>query len=154
ERAFAGSRSMTALKRAYLKELQRIDALGPERHAEALWRFKSAEEFKIFSRRLEVGLQESALSDVSQELSLLAESCLAQVAAWQSGQWLENRTGTRRSPACGWAIFALGKLGGEELTVHSDLDLVVFYDGDPADSRLFTQALSFVEKILGFFEQS
>jgi glutamate-ammonia-ligase adenylyltransferase len=36
-----------------------------------------------------------------------------------------------------WVILALGKLGGRELTVHSDLDLVMVYRGDPADSTRF-----------------
>ncbi len=34
-------------------------------------------------------------------------------------------------------ILALGKLGGRELTIHSDLDLVIVYDGAPADSATF-----------------
>ena len=33
-------------------------------------------------------------------------------------------------PETGWAVFALGKLGSRELTVHSDLDIVFLYDGD------------------------
>jgi glutamate-ammonia-ligase adenylyltransferase len=34
-------------------------------------------------------------------------------------------------------VLALGKLGGRELTVHSDLDLVLVYEGDPTDSATF-----------------
>ena len=34
-------------------------------------------------------------------------------------------------------ILALGKLGGRELTIHSDLDLVIVYDGRPSDSATF-----------------
>ncbi len=42
---------------------------------------------------------------------------------------------------------ALGKLGGRELTVHSDLDLVVIYRGDPSDGRTFLGLQRFVEEL-------
>jgi glutamate-ammonia-ligase adenylyltransferase len=47
---------------------------------------------------------------------------------------------------------ALGKLGGIELGVHSDLDLVVFYDGDPEDARTFEQYQTFVEAMQHFLD--
>ncbi|CAI8015416.1 Bifunctional glutamine synthetase adenylyltransferase/adenylyl-removing enzyme, partial [Geodia barretti] len=37
-------------------------------------------------------------------------------------------------PDAGWTVFALGKLGSRELTVHSDLDLVFVYAGETTDA--------------------
>ena len=38
--------------------------------------------------------------------------------------------GERAGQPCRWVLLALGKLGGHELTYHSDLDLVMIYEGD------------------------
>ena len=47
----------------------------------------------------------------------------------------------------GWTVFALGKLGSRELTVHSDLDLVFVYEGDPADAPRFERHQKFVRTV-------
>lgn len=48
---------------------------------------------------------------------------------------------------------ALGKLGGIELAVHSDLDLVAFYDGAPDDARTFERYQAFVTAMTSFLDQ-
>jgi len=83
--------------------------------------------------------------DVLQEkLSALAELCVERAARWHAPRSLERES---------WAIMALGKLGGIELGVHSDLDLVVFYDGDPEDGRTFEQYQAFVTAMTAFLDR-
>ncbi|MBI4455981.1 MAG: hypothetical protein HY644_08800 [Acidobacteria bacterium] len=59
----------------------------------------------------------------------------------------------RKADQSDWVIFALGKLGGGELTVHSDLDLVFIYRGDPSDSEAFTRHQAFVQEVQNFLGQ-
>ncbi len=76
------------------------------------------------------------LSDIEnsmQELTLLAEFCLQEVATKTMAQW-EKRLGqpwddTTDRPAR-YCILGLGKLGGGELNFCSDIDLIYFFDGD------------------------
>ena len=58
-----------------------------------------------------------------------------------------------RRPPDRWVAFALGKLGGRELRVHSDLDLVFLYDGDPSDSGRYERQQAFVRSIHRFLEE-
>jgi [glutamine synthetase] adenylyltransferase / [glutamine synthetase]-adenylyl-L-tyrosine phosphorylase len=99
-----------------------------------LRRFKALEEFKVLVDW--VGTR--SLSTLQQRLSLLAECCVTQAAAWHAPAGDDGLE---------WVILALGKLGGRELTVHSDLDLVVIYRGDPGDSRSFLAFQSFVANL-------
>ncbi|MEM7766424.1 MAG: bifunctional [glutamine synthetase] adenylyltransferase/[glutamine synthetase]-adenylyl-L-tyrosine phosphorylase [Pseudomonadota bacterium] len=51
----------------------------------------------------------------------------------------ERETERRFGPAPGsWQVFAMGKMGGRELTAGSDLDLIVLFD--PADGAIDAQA--------------
>jgi glutamate-ammonia-ligase adenylyltransferase len=69
-------------------------------------------------------------------LSDLAETILLHVVAPQEGP-LRHRYGVplleqgpRAGQACRYVILALGKLGAREMNYHSDLDLMVVYEGD------------------------
>lgn len=123
---------------ASLGSLRRTERMNQVRH------FKLLTEFKI----LVEWLGGSALGEVQDKLSHLADCCVEHAAHW----------GTVAVPIVGrpddveWAIVALGRLGGRELGVHSDLDLVVLYDGDPADSPTFVRFVSFVEEVQAFLE--
>jgi glutamate-ammonia-ligase adenylyltransferase len=71
----------------------------------------------------------SALSD-------LAETILAQIASLQDAP-LEKRfgipylaDGPRAGQPSRYVLLGLGKLGGREMTYHSDLDLILVYEGD------------------------
>ena len=86
----------------------------------------------------------ATLDTLQEKLSLLAELCVERAARWHAPQTVEREA---------WAVMALGKLGGIELAVHSDLDLVVFYDGDPEDARTFEQYQAFVEAMQQFLDQ-
>ncbi len=71
-------------------------------------------------------LRRSAESaDVAAFLSDVAEVGL-QVLAWSVERDFARRHG--RFDGTAWAIVALGKLGGREMTVRSDLDLIIVYD--------------------------
>ena len=73
---------------------------------------------------------------VTAALSDLAEILLAEVAARQEAI-ITTRHGTpkltqgpRAGQRCRYALLALGKLGGREMSYHSDLDLILVYEGD------------------------
>jgi [glutamine synthetase] adenylyltransferase / [glutamine synthetase]-adenylyl-L-tyrosine phosphorylase len=114
--------------------------LATEERMSQVRRLKQLEEFKI-TREWLVG---GELDTLQEKLSLLAEACVEHAARWHAAA-----LGSRES----WAVVALGKLGGVELAIHSDLDLVVLYDGDPDDARLFERYQSFVEAMQRFLEQ-
>ena len=81
-------------------------------------------------------------ADAGWEWTRLAEHIIVQMSAVA-----ETETQRRFGPPPGkWAIMALGKLGGGEMTASSDLDLIVMYDAEPgADAQpwftRFTQRL-------------
>ena len=47
---------------------------------------------------------------------------------WCRGWRRSSRGGTAASPQGGLALLAMGKLGGREMTIRSDLDLIMIYD--------------------------
>jgi glutamate-ammonia-ligase adenylyltransferase len=70
-------------------------------------------------------------------LSDLAVTILAQIADLEMPA-VKAKFGEPRLPdgrPCRWAVLALGKLGGGELSYHSDLDLVLVYEGDAGPGR-------------------
>src|SRR5262249_30636525 len=82
-------------------------------------------------------------------LSDLAETLLGQIAALEAAavaaKYGEPRLADSRP--CRWAVLALGKLGGRELSYHSDLDLVLVYEGEAGggaevDNRQFFSDLA------------
>jgi glutamate-ammonia-ligase adenylyltransferase len=103
-------------------------------------RLKALEEFKMVFE----WLAGSDLDLLQEKLSLLAELCVERAARWHAPKSVEREA---------WAIMALGKLGGIELGVHSDLDLVIFYEGDPGDSRTFEHYQAFVTAMQSFLDQ-
>jgi glutamate-ammonia-ligase adenylyltransferase len=71
----------------------------------------------------------AALSDVAE--SLLAETAMRQEEVVQARYGVPTLTaGMRVGQPCRYALLALGKLGGREMSYHSDLDLVFVYEGD------------------------
>jgi glutamate-ammonia-ligase adenylyltransferase len=113
--------------------------LEPDERARQVRRLKQLEEFKVVREWLAGGL----LDTLQEKLSVLAELCVERAARWHVPGGVERDR---------WAVMALGKLGGIELGVHSDLDLVVFYDGDPEDARTFEQYQTFVEAMQHFLD--
>ena len=88
---------------------------------------------------LRVGVRDILGKDDSRATSMalteIAESILVTLAG-RAAALLEARSGTpillegpRAGMHCRWAIVALGRLGAREMSYHSDLDLVVLYEG-------------------------
>jgi glutamate-ammonia-ligase adenylyltransferase len=95
-------------------------------------------------------LGELSRDRVGKQMAALAECCL--LAAFDLAcESLEDRFGPGFT---GWArqqvaILAMGKLGGNDLSYHSDLDLVYFYaDRDPAEAwKSQRRCVSLVERL-------
>ena len=124
-----------------------LDAPVDDPSADALMdpfrRFKALEEFKAL-----VGwLTDNDLATLNEKLSLVAEVALDWVASHVAAEQGNGMSSIR------WVVFALGKLGGRELTVHSDLDLVFLYDGDPSDSETYARQQALVRAIHRFLEE-
>ena len=74
--------------------------------------------------------------ETTRSLSDLAEAILVQLAEWQY-PLLQRRLGMpclNEGPRAGqvsrFVLLGLGKLGGREMSYHSDLDLILIYEGD------------------------
>jgi glutamate-ammonia-ligase adenylyltransferase len=115
--------------RAELAELCRGAAdLEPILHS-----FQDKELLRIGVRDI---LGKDSTRETAAALSDLAETILVEVAGRQYAP-LEKRFGApllADGPRAGergrWALLALGKLGGRELNYHSDLDVMLVYEGD------------------------
>jgi glutamate-ammonia-ligase adenylyltransferase len=89
---------------------------------------------------LRIGVRDILHKDSIQEtvaaLSDLAEVLLEQIAARQYAPLVKRfgvpvlSEGPRAGQPSRFAILALGKLGGREMNYHSDLDLMMVYEGD------------------------
>jgi glutamate-ammonia-ligase adenylyltransferase len=92
-------------------------------------------------------LGKDSLQATTAALSDLAETILVQIVQLQEPQLMRRfgvpqlSEGERGGQASRYALLGLGKLGGHELSYHSDLDLILVYEGDgrtsppPAASR-------------------
>jgi glutamate-ammonia-ligase adenylyltransferase len=90
----------------------------------------------------------------TQALSDLAESILVQIATLQGPPLLRRlgqpclQDGPRKGQASRYVLLGLGKLGSREMSYHSDLDLILVYEGDgrtmppPGSSRWDTFELT------------
>ncbi len=98
-----------------------------------LARFRRRQLLRILLRDV---LVLASLPDITGELSNLADAILdfayrrirGQLAARHGEPFYEGPDGQRR--ACGFAVIALGKLGGQELNYSSDVDLMFVYAGN------------------------
>ena len=104
-------------------------------------RVKAIEEFKALAEWLN-GRRLHLLND---RLSLVAD-CAVRAAARAVAQE-HPPDPDAPDPDAGWTVFALGKLGSRELTVHSDLDLVFVYAGETTDGARFQAHQKFVRGI-------
>lgn len=103
------------------------------------WRRYHREQNFLIGHRLLHGLIQAR--EAGAHWSDLADETIEEMAAAA-----ERETTDRYGPRPGtWAIFAMGKLGGRELTAGSDLDILVIYDADPLEAQTwytrFTQRL-------------
>ncbi len=103
---------------------------GAEDLAPILWSFRNKEWVRVGTRDI---LGREPVREVTRELADLAEAVVTQTAR---DQW-DRRAAKYGTPVCSatgkrdrWAIVALGKLGGRELSYHSDLDLIFVHEAE------------------------
>jgi glutamate-ammonia-ligase adenylyltransferase len=115
--------------RAELAELCKGAAdLDPILHS-----FQDKELLRIGVRDI---LGKETVRQTTAALSDLAETILAQIAEMQEPPIRKRfgiaylNEGPRISQPSRYVLLALGKLGGRELSYHSDLDLILVYEGD------------------------
>jgi glutamate-ammonia-ligase adenylyltransferase len=81
-------------------------------------------------------LHKDSIQETTAALSDLAEVLLEQIASRQYAPLMKRygvpmlSEGERAGQPSRFAILALGKLGGREMNYHSDLDLMMVYEGD------------------------
>ncbi len=102
----------------------------------------AASDVALFRRRellrmvIRDGQTLGTLSELTQEISNLADAILAAVLARVTSEVRERHGSPHIDENCGvncssgFAIIALGKLGGRELNYSSDLDLMFLYSGN------------------------
>ncbi|MFO0864917.1 MAG: bifunctional [glutamate--ammonia ligase]-adenylyl-L-tyrosine phosphorylase/[glutamate--ammonia-ligase] adenylyltransferase [Gemmataceae bacterium] len=113
--------------------------------------FKDKELLRIGVRDI---LGKDTISETTHALSDLAETILQKITESQYPELVRRmglpmaESGARAGEPSRFAILGLGKLGGEEMSYHSDLDLVIVYEGDgrtmppPGSSRWDTFELT------------
>ncbi len=99
-----------------------------EEALDVLRRFRNAEFLRIALNDLWGALSPD---QVTRQLTRVAETCLAH-ALRLAGERLRAKYGPpllEDGRPAGFAVLGLGKLGGEEIDYHSDLDVVFVYEG-------------------------
>ena len=124
-----------AMEKSLAELCRAAEDLDPILHS-----FKNDHLLRVGARDL---LGKEEITAITRSLSDIAETCLAEIAA-REYEKLIGRFGVpmaESGPAAGqpsqMAVLALGKLGGQELNYHSDLDIIFLYeaDGHTADPR-------------------
>jgi glutamate-ammonia-ligase adenylyltransferase len=113
--------------------------------------FKDKELLRIGVRDI---LGKEIVAETTAALSDLAETILLQITALRYPPLVKRlgqptlAEGPRNGQVSRYALLGLGKLGGKEMNYHSDLDLILIYDGDgrtappPSSSRFDTFELT------------
>jgi glutamate-ammonia-ligase adenylyltransferase len=106
--------------------------------------------------RIGVGdlLGKAAVRDTTGALSDVADTVLNQVVELvepevraKLGQPLAASQGAKPQAACRYALLGLGKLGGREISYHSDLDLLLVFESDGVTDRGTPNAQFFTELV-------
>jgi [glutamine synthetase] adenylyltransferase / [glutamine synthetase]-adenylyl-L-tyrosine phosphorylase len=134
--------TIETLRRTFDVRLTAMERFDRAKRMDELRRFKRHEEFKVLVGWLASG----SLDELEEGLTTLADYCASRTARWHAPVKIDDESAS-------WAIVALGRLGGMELTVQSDLDLVIVYEDpdDPSDSTARWQ--HFVERFQSFLTQ-
>lgn len=109
--------------------------------ARGLRRLAQRERLRIAARELLAStIGGDDLDVTAREVSDLAQVCL-EIAVAEAERWAEARFGTPtmvvdgNAVRCPFVVLGMGKLGGRELNVGSDVDLVPFYETDDGEVR-------------------
>ncbi|MCS7272075.1 MAG: DUF294 nucleotidyltransferase-like domain-containing protein, partial [Gemmataceae bacterium] len=95
-------------------------------------------------------LGQSTIRQTTAALSDLAETILLQIVDLVEPQ-VQQRWGVPLHPErtadapCAYVLLGLGKLGGREISYHSDLDLLLLYESDGQTSMGYANAVYFTE---------
>jgi glutamate-ammonia-ligase adenylyltransferase len=121
-------RNLDELKAELAELCKNADDPDPILHS-----FKDKELLRIGVRDI---LGKENIIETTAELSDLAETILQQIAVLQYPPLIKRlgmpalTEGPRRHDASRYVLLGLGKLGGREMSYHSDLDLILVYEGD------------------------
>lgn len=110
-----------------------------DRALEALRRFRRRENLRIATQDI-LGI--GALEGTLRQVSYLADAVLKQVFAILSRELLPSPTG--------FAVLALGKLGGEELNFSSDIDLLYVYEDESSRERMLHFAREYTHALTAY----
>jgi glutamate-ammonia-ligase adenylyltransferase len=127
---------------AWKRELDDIGTIDPPARADRIRRLRQIEEAKV----LVEWMADGDLTTLQEKLSGLADACVGRILGWLRQETQISDTQIE------WVVVALGKLGGGELTVHSDLDLVFVYRGERGDGALFSRCEALVRNLYRFLE--
>lgn len=92
--------------------------------------FAQRERLRIAAREL-LGKGGADVDVTAREIADLAQVSI-EVALDEAMRWARARWG---EPSCGIVVLGMGKLGGRELNVGSDVDLLPFYETDDGEVR-------------------
>jgi glutamate-ammonia-ligase adenylyltransferase len=112
-----------------------------------LRRIKNREMLRIAVRDV---ARLSPLKQTAYEITCVAELCMREVC----DGWLGEFTRRWSSPATGFCVIGMGKLGGEELNYSSDIDVIFLYGQDGSLNPAFSYQEFFTrlaEKIVATF---
>jgi [glutamine synthetase] adenylyltransferase / [glutamine synthetase]-adenylyl-L-tyrosine phosphorylase len=139
-------RSNDELRQELLELARNADEPDPILHS-----FQDKELLRIGVRDI---LGKGNIIETTRELSDLAEAILVQLASMQYSPLMRRlgmptlSDGPRSGQPSRYVLLGLGKLGGQEMSYHSDLDLILIYEGDgrtmppPGSSRWDTFELT------------
>lgn len=140
-------RTFEELRRELAELCRNADDPDPILHS-----FKDKELLRIGVRDI---LGKDDILQTTHELSALAEAILVQIAELELDPLIKRlglptllEEGPRFNQPSRYVLLGLGKLGGEEMSYHSDLDLILVYEGDgrtlppPGSSRWDTFELT------------
>lgn len=143
-------RTDRAYYRAQYRELARNAATISER-TRALHRMQSVQLMRICARNAS---SDADITEIGAELSALAEAVI-DICLGLAAEDIGTRSGVPRiSPTL--SVLGLGKLGGRELNVSSDIDLIYLYteqaDSDPDEQVVYHTILA--ERLTRFLTEA
>ncbi|MBS2013897.1 MAG: bifunctional [glutamate--ammonia ligase]-adenylyl-L-tyrosine phosphorylase/[glutamate--ammonia-ligase] adenylyltransferase [Deltaproteobacteria bacterium] len=124
-------RTLRRLAVGFCSDLADIDAVR-----RGLRLFAQRERLRVAAREL-LATEGGELETTAREVSDIAQVCL-EIATDEALRWAEARFGaplTATGARCAFVVLGMGKLGGRELNVGSDVDLIPFYETDEGEVR-------------------
>ncbi len=109
-----------------------VHALGPFEGQDSALLAERLARLRRFEFTM-TGLAEIAerigFEEAQRRMTLVADAIVEAAATWASAS-ASMGSAADRPPGAGWAVIGLGKLGGRELNIFSDLDLIFCWDDE------------------------